>query len=300
MLDDLMAVICDVQQKISVHRTTLRQNEIRTRTVLIDPILNALGWNVTDPSRVSIEYSTDHGQVDYALIADTKPVAIVEAKKLDEPLKKHEMQMLTYAMSQGIKYALLTDGDIWEMFDVFKVSEMTNKKTLNVKLSSTPASSSALSLLALWNTSLQFGESIPPSEPIVSPQLPHPEPGRVSLTEYDPKPGTPCPGQVRFWDGSVAELKTWRDLFGESVRKVFVDGRLTPDMLPIGTRRNSHISLVASNPDGSPMTHGYELSGTPIFIDLNISAEDARRRARRVLSLCGLDVSSVTVSPGNQ
>lgn len=296
MLDDLMKVIEEAGQKISTYRTLLRQNESRTRTVLIDPILCALGWDVTDPSTVSIEYSTDHGIVDYALLTDTKPIAIVEAKKLEEPLKKHEMQMLTYAMSQGIKYALLTDGDIWEMFDVFKVAGMTDKKTLDVKLSTTPASSSALGLLALWNTSLQFGVSIPPSAPIVTPQPSPTEPGWVSLAEYDPKPGTPCPGRIRFWDGSVAELKTWRDLLCASVRKVFVDGRLTPEMLPVGTRKNSHISLEASNPDGSPMMHGSALSGTPIFIDLNISAYDARRRTQKVLNLCGLDAASVYVS----
>ena len=288
MLDDLMDVIEVVRQKISTHRPILRQNEIRTRTVLIDPILCALGWNVTDPSTVSIEYSTDHGTVDYALVTDSMPIAIVEAKKLEEPLKKHEMQMLTYAMSQGIKYALLTDGDIWEMFDVFRVSGMSDKRILNVKLSTMPASSSALSLLALWNTSLQFGESIPPSEPIVSPPPPPQETDWVSLATYDPKPGSPCPRQIRFWDGSVEELKTWRDLLLESVKKAFLDGHLKREMLPLGTKNKNHIGLDTTNPDGSEMTVPYTVVGTPVVVELKI---------RNVMNLCGLDISSVKVCP---
>ena len=48
-LDDLVKVIETLQQRIRDHGDSLRQNEIRTRVALIDPLLTALGWDVADP-----------------------------------------------------------------------------------------------------------------------------------------------------------------------------------------------------------------------------------------------------------
>ena len=49
LLDDLVTAIQTVQGRIREHGTTLSQNEYRTRLALIDPYLNALGWDVSDP-----------------------------------------------------------------------------------------------------------------------------------------------------------------------------------------------------------------------------------------------------------
>ena len=49
LLDDLVTAIQTVQQRIREHGTSLSQNEYRTRLALIDPMLNALGWDVSDP-----------------------------------------------------------------------------------------------------------------------------------------------------------------------------------------------------------------------------------------------------------
>lgn len=60
--------------------------EIRTRYTLIDPILRALEWTISDPSQVRIEYETTNQsnphRVDYALFSEGKPVILVEAKQL--------------------------------------------------------------------------------------------------------------------------------------------------------------------------------------------------------------------------
>ena len=49
LLDDLVTAIQTVQQRIRDHGTSLSQNEYRTRISLIDPVLNALEWDVSDP-----------------------------------------------------------------------------------------------------------------------------------------------------------------------------------------------------------------------------------------------------------
>lgn len=60
--------------------------EIRTRYALIDPILQALGWNLNDPSQVRIEHETtdqpNPHRVDYALFSMGQAVILVEAKPL--------------------------------------------------------------------------------------------------------------------------------------------------------------------------------------------------------------------------
>ena len=50
-LDDLVHVIETLQQRIKDHGDSLRQNETRTRMALIDPLLQALGWDVADTRR---------------------------------------------------------------------------------------------------------------------------------------------------------------------------------------------------------------------------------------------------------
>ena len=48
-LDDLVARIELLQARIRSHKAALRENETRTRMALIDPLMPALGWDVSDP-----------------------------------------------------------------------------------------------------------------------------------------------------------------------------------------------------------------------------------------------------------
>lgn len=116
MLDELVGCIDELKDRISKYRNSLNENETRTRMQLIDPLLRVLGWDVSDPRYVIPEFKVSDGWADYALLRDGgKPAAMVEAKKLDEPLKPtHRAQMLKYAIELGIPYTGLTDGNHWE------------------------------------------------------------------------------------------------------------------------------------------------------------------------------------------
>ena len=121
MLDELVAIIQTLQTRIREHTATLRENETRTRMALIDPLLKVLGWDTADPSLVTPEYNVAGRAADYALLqGDGKPAATIEAKKLGEPLESHRMQMLNYSNVAGVQYAGLTDGNRWELYEVFK------------------------------------------------------------------------------------------------------------------------------------------------------------------------------------
>ena len=75
-------------RRVDVHGEYIASLEVRTRYALVDPILQALGWNLTDPSQVQVEYETTDQpnpcRVDYALLSPGKPKILVEAKPLPE------------------------------------------------------------------------------------------------------------------------------------------------------------------------------------------------------------------------
>ena len=68
LLEPLVSVIETIRQRISEHGATLRENETRTRVALIDPILQALGWDVSDPTVVTPEFPVSASRADYALL----------------------------------------------------------------------------------------------------------------------------------------------------------------------------------------------------------------------------------------
>ena len=102
--------------------TALRRHSLKetpTRTIVIDPILEALGWDVRDPDEVQLEYPTIDGKsVDYALKLNKKPVMLLEAKPLDDLLKsvKAVTQIVAYASNDGVVWCALTNGVQWKVY----------------------------------------------------------------------------------------------------------------------------------------------------------------------------------------
>ncbi|MDP6124490.1 MAG: hypothetical protein QGH20_01895 [Candidatus Latescibacteria bacterium] len=97
-MNDLIACIEALQAKLQKHRDT-GLNETSTRTIFIDPMLRALGWDVTEPTQVDLEYSIfGGGNVDYALMINGKPTVLVEAKPLHTPADDK-------AVAQAVSYS---------------------------------------------------------------------------------------------------------------------------------------------------------------------------------------------------
>ena len=168
LLDDLVGVIETLKARIQGHSPDLQANETRTRMALIDPLLQALGWDTTNPALVLPEYDVSGKRADYALLkADGNPAAVVEAKKLGESLVPHRSQMVGYSVEFGVPYAGLTDGDHWELYDVFQKTPLDKKKVLDVSLAGMPSHRCALQLLLLWRPNLASGDLTPAREPII-------------------------------------------------------------------------------------------------------------------------------------
>ena len=153
-IDALVRAIESLQERIRNDGDTIGSNEIRTRTALVDPLLTALGWDTTDPAMVIPEYAAGGGTADYALLKTTPDdgspvIAFVEAKRLHEPLEPHRPQMLNYANMSGVKYAGLTNGDRWELYEVFKEAPLHERRLVDVSLRREPAFDCAVQLLPL-------------------------------------------------------------------------------------------------------------------------------------------------------
>ena len=308
-LDDLVGCIELLKERMQSYRTDLEENEIRTRAALIDPLLHALGWDVSDPAMVMPEYKIDNKPVDYALFRPNgKPAATLEAKKLGEPLNSHRMQMLNYANMAGIEYAGLTDGDYWELYKVFQPGRLEDRRVLEVSIADGPAHASALKLLLLWRPNLASGEPTLASTPIVDDRRPTPAQVQVeqatapppaasnwiALSEYNPPKGTPCPATIRLWDGSERPLTRWLEILTAVVEKLYAQRLFTANDAPLGWGRQTYrVHTKPVHPTGKPFVSPKTIKGTPLFVEVHLSAPDVRRQTRRLLKHHGLDPADV-------
>ena len=118
-LEELSELIETLRTRIAEHEPVLRQNETMTRTTLVDTLLRGLGWDTTDPHQVFVEYRTESGIVDYALLGrDGKPEAFVEAKKLGSSLRSAVAQAAGYCLSENFPRFAVTDGRHWELYEM--------------------------------------------------------------------------------------------------------------------------------------------------------------------------------------
>ena len=222
LLDDLVKVIETLKERIATHGATLRENETRTRMALIDPLLQVLGWDTSEPAVVLPEYDVSGRKADYALLSEGgSPVATVEAKKLGEPLASHRMQMLNYSNASGVEYAGLADGDRWELYEVFKRGQLEDRRILDVSIADTPVYEAALKLLLLWRPNLASGQPVEANAPVLVAQIP------VDLDLPEPEPVSPAdtgnwiplarvearsgerPNAVGFPDGETSTVQYW-------------------------------------------------------------------------------------------
>ncbi len=290
VMTKLASCIENLQSRIMKHRGSLCNNELRTRISLIDPLLRALGWDVSDPGVVILEYSIDKMKADYALLGeDSKPVAILETKKLGSDLSyNHRMQMLTYASSQGIAYAGLSNGDAWELYDVFKQAALSDSKILDLSIEKSPAYHAALQLLCLWRPNLGSGNVTHAKVPIIERNK-----GRskidpkewVSLADYEPPSKAPVSPEALFWDGTKKELNSWRDMVKVTVKVLYEANLLTESNLPYNLfgGKKYLISTEPRHSNGTPFKSSWSLPESSLHMNLHLSAKEIRRCCRKLL-----------------
>ncbi|MYA01736.1 MAG: hypothetical protein F4038_05850 [Chloroflexi bacterium] len=111
----------DIRAKLDKFGNDLDNEEI-TKDVLIRPMIQALGYDLSDPTQVKAEYSVTlprggKGRADYVLFCNGKPAIVMECKALGVQLdQKIQNQMLQYARALGAFAGIVTDGDTYLCF----------------------------------------------------------------------------------------------------------------------------------------------------------------------------------------
>lgn len=131
-------VSCIEELRVKLERCRKAEmKETPTRTIFIDPMLEALGWDVKDLDEVELEYPTIDGKsVDYALKINRKSVVFVEAKPLGDPLTnvKDITQVIGYAASAGVEWCILTNGLTYKVYRSTEKAEAPEKLLFEVSI----------------------------------------------------------------------------------------------------------------------------------------------------------------------
>ncbi|MCL0080190.1 DUF5655 domain-containing protein [Dehalococcoidia bacterium] len=135
-MDAIIKSIEDLRMKLDRHRKD-DLKEYPTRTIFVDPLLQALGWDVRDPDEVELEYPTIDGKsVDYAPKINRKPVLFIEAKALNDPLTdvKSITQVVGYATNAGVEWCILTNGVTYKIYRSTERAEAPDKLLFEISL----------------------------------------------------------------------------------------------------------------------------------------------------------------------
>ena len=133
---EISECILQLQSKVErFHGSSLK--EAQTRMIFIDPILKALGWDLTNPQEADVEHATIDGKaVDYALKINGRVVLLVEAKSLDDVLidVKAITQVVGYASNEGVDWCILTNGITYKIYHSTEKASAPEKLLFGVSI----------------------------------------------------------------------------------------------------------------------------------------------------------------------
>lgn len=114
--------------------------EEATKTSLIMPFFQLLGYDIFNPNEFTPEFVADVGikkgeKVDYAIILNDEVSILIEAKAVNEKLAKHDSQLYRYFGTSKAKFAILTNGITYKFYtDLEKANVMDTTPFLEINL----------------------------------------------------------------------------------------------------------------------------------------------------------------------
>ena len=109
-MQDLVDALNTVRDRIKKHGSEYSRNEMMTRYALIDPLLRALDWDVSNPEHVVPEDADPGGTTDYAV---ARKSMVGGAKKFGVKLDGHTNQLVEYINDKRVMYGVLTNRSMW-------------------------------------------------------------------------------------------------------------------------------------------------------------------------------------------
>lgn len=300
-LDELNDLVVELSTKIDQHREILQKSESATRYCLIDPLLTALGWDLSDPAQVLTEYNSGNGRADYAMVpASGPPSLVVEAKSLFTPTAHGIAQSINYCLQDGIKYFVVTNGDDWEVYETHRPVPMEQKRVTAFKVTNV-SQSTVMGMLWLWRGNFESGEPVKPtshtkedSSSVTPPPPPPPNQGK-SLNELTEVTGTAPPQFMSFPGGVTKPIGKWNRVQIATVEWLVEAGKLNESMCPV-TGPGGRV-IVATSPyrgNGKKFIAPREFRN--YWVEANYSASNQVRRIMEILEAARVDPATVFVS----
>ena len=233
-------------------------------------------------------------------------------KKLGEALEPHRMQMLNYSNASGVAFSGLTDGNHWELYDVFRKDTLDKRRVLELSISDTPAHKCALELLLLWRPNLASGEPIEANKPVITVSPPVEQTNPIEQTNENQQPPTPAnnegwtslsgfqpgtkgkpPSRIRLPDDEERPIQGWRYILMEVAEWLIRTEKLTGDKFPLASGRTRYlVHNETKHSNGSDFGSPQQLSNG-LFLETHFSADRVAKTTRFLLEHFGEDAAAV-------
>src|SRR5690606_7922576 len=93
-------------------------NEGDTRLIVTDFLCDALGYDKFED--LTTEFAVRGEFADYGVRIEKQLVAFIEVKRATQQLNpRHLRQVETYAVKEGLQWILLTNGHVWQVYNVY-------------------------------------------------------------------------------------------------------------------------------------------------------------------------------------
>ncbi|WP_298547158.1 type I restriction endonuclease [uncultured Aquimarina sp.] len=118
--------------KILLHKKHTHTEE-STKHAFVLPFIDLLGYDTRNPIEVVPEFTADIGlkkgeKVDYAIFQEQQPILIIECKHWQEDLNTHNSQLFRYFHATKTRFALLTNGIIYQFYTDLEAANKMDKK----------------------------------------------------------------------------------------------------------------------------------------------------------------------------
>jgi hypothetical protein len=323
-LSRLRDVFNQVKSSADKYRPPLTSNESMTRSLLIDPVLSALGWDLANPDMVVLEKPVGNsrgttGKLDYFLIGDS-PI-VIEAKKLGGSLEDHFEQVLKYAiiLRVGVKNIFLTDGLKWIHYTVFDTSEHETKEEFDFgTLEGIELTKAAAYFIQKLDAALYSAHKPQKNEDVFKNKfigleikvkelerlvlrMPAPGPSPIIEPEPDPwliigdsswDPTNRKPSKLRLPNGEIVAVNSWSQVLSKTCEFSLSANPVLTRQLPIPDRTAKTKKLIASvKPPSNQHSDTLTINGEVMYVHTTYSANEAIANAAYILTKAGIQSS---------
>jgi hypothetical protein len=140
-IDEIRKIASTVPEKKLIIEKQGPSAEATTRTALIQPFIEALGYHVSNPNEVKPEYNLDlegvgPSKIDYAIFKNNEVKILIECKSCNTDISKATYKKLkTYFAFTKVKFGILTNGIIYRFYsDLDDPGKMDNVPFLELDM----------------------------------------------------------------------------------------------------------------------------------------------------------------------